>query len=431
MKRIAALAAALCLLAGCTGSGTTAAAVPPAPQPSQPAALDVYCGTPAQGALYAAVERYAQAEGVTVHVTADPAAADLALLPALPDGADGWQDLTGQTLLAAAAGRAGLPAGDQDAVTALPLGRSLYGYWADTGLLTALLGEDGAADLQQASWGEWQNFVLSVAAWIETPTGIPLTLNGHDYTLPAEKPEQAAALEGVFAVPGGDAGAAWSGAAFTSALLAAGGERTADTLTGPAGSVYSALTLELENTAGDPGQTLADAAAMLADGRALFCRAGLADLAALLGADAVQSFTPLPYKCYFVQDDLSTEEYTLTGLMNYPTLACAGYLAIPAAADNAEGAASAILWMYGSGSGNSELTDGLLLVTPWNTASDATDLGTRQVEIVSTGILPEEALTLGQAQALADAGSALAGAETFSYLTRDAFIQTAVQALSG
>ena len=53
-------------------------------------------------------------------------------------------------------------------------------------------------------------------------------------------------------------------------------------------------------------------------------RAGLADLTAVLGTNAVQSLVPVPFKCYFEQSDLTTEEYDLTGLMNYPTLACAG-----------------------------------------------------------------------------------------------------------
>ena len=431
MKRIAAILLAGCLLAGCAASDNLASVsrLPEAPARTQAAGLDVYCDAPEQSALRDALQSYADAQGVTLAYTSDAASADLALLSSQPDG-DGWTDLAGQPLLSAAAGRAGLPAEGQQTVTALPLGRSLYAYWADSALLTALLGENGLTDLQNATWTEWQNFVLSMTAWIETPSAVSLTLNGSAYTLPADKPEAAAGLEGVFAVGGADA-AAWAGPVYTSALLAAGGEYTADTLTGPAGSVYSALTLELENLAGSAGGTQAEAAQAAADGRALFCRISLADLAAALGADAVQGMTPLPFKCYFVQNDLSTEEYNLTGLMNYPTLACAGYLAIPSVADNAEGAASAILWMYGSGTGNTALTDGLLLVTPWNTASDATALGARQVEIVSTGILPEVALGADQNAALAQAGQELAGADAFSYLTRDAFVRAAVQALAG
>ena len=253
---------------------------------------------------------------MTVTYTQDAAAADLALLSAMPEG-DGWQDLTGQPLLAAAASRAGLPAEGQDTVTALPLGRSLYAYWANGELLTALLGETCLTDLQNASWAEWSALVQDLTAWLDAPAETALTLNGNAYTLPAQAPEAAAGLQGVFAVPGGEPAAAWSGAALTGALLAAGDERTDTALTGPLNGVYSALTLELENAASAEG-TLADAASALAGGQALFVRAGLADLTAVLGTDAVQSLVPVPFKCYFEQSDLTTEEYDLTGLMNYP-----------------------------------------------------------------------------------------------------------------
>ena len=190
----------------------------------------------------------------------------------------------------------------------------------------------------------------------------------------------------------------------------------------------SALTLELENAASAEG-TLADAANALAGGQALFVRAGLADLTAVLGTNAVQSLVPVPFKCYFEQSDLTTEEYDLTGLMNYPTLACAGYLAIPAGSGNADGAASAILWLYGSGTGNTALTDGLLLVTPWNTASNTTTLGAMQVQVVSTGILPESPLTTDQAAALAEACTDLAAAAARTNATRTAFVQAVLAGL--
>ena len=64
---------------------------------------------------------------MTVTYTQDAAAADLALLSAMPEG-DGWQDLTGQPLLAAAASRAGLPAEGRTPLPRCPLGRSLYAY---------------------------------------------------------------------------------------------------------------------------------------------------------------------------------------------------------------------------------------------------------------------------------------------------------------
>ena len=429
MKRIAAILLASCLLAGCGAAGTMddVAVLPAATAETAGQSLTVYCDAPEQSALRAALQQYSDAQGVTVTYTQDAAAADLALLSAMPEG-DGWQDLTGQPLLAAAASRAGLPAEGQDTVTALPLGRSLYAYWTNGELLTALLGETCLTDLQNASWAEWSALVQDLTAWLDAPAETALTLNGNAYTLPAQAPEAAAGLQGVFAVPGGEPAATWSGAALTGALLAAGDERTDTALTGPLNGVYSALTLELENAASAEG-TLADAASALAGGQALFVRAGLADLTAVLGTDAVQSLVPVPFKCYFEQSDLTTEEYDLTGLMNYPTLACAGYLAIPAGSGNADGAASAILWLYGSGTGNTALTDGLLLVTPWNTASNTTTLGAMQVQVVSTGILPESPLTTGQAAALAEACTDLAAAAARTNATRTAFVQAVLAGL--
>ena len=139
----------------------------------------------------------------------------------------------------------------------------------------------------------------------------------------------------------------------------------------------------------------------------------------------------MPVKCYYVSGDLSSQEYNLTGLMNYPTLACAGYLAIPSGSANVEGAVSAILWLYSSGS--SVLTDELLLLTPWNTASDTTTLGALQIQVVSTGILPESALTVSQNQTLAAAGRKLADTDPASYSewVRSVFADSALSALAG
>lgn len=405
MKRIAAISLAAALLVGCAApSMDDVTVLPAATAEAAGQSLTVYCDAPAQSALRAALQHYADAQAVEVTYTDDAATADLALLAARPEG-EGWQDLAAQPLLAAAARRAGLPAEGQSTVAALPLGRSLYAYWADGSLLSALLGEDCLPDLQNATWAEWSGLAEDLTAWLAAPAETTLTLNGESYALPAQRPEAAANLQGVFALPSGEPAAAWGGTTLTGALLAAGDTRSADTLTGPLNGVYSALTLELANTAATG--TLADAANALAGGQALFVRGSLADLAAALGADAVQNLVPVPFKCYFEQSDLTTEEYDLTGLMNYPTLACAGYLAIPAGSADPDAAAAAILWMYGSGAGDAALTDDLLLVTPWNTASDTTALGAMQVQIVSTGILPEEALTTAQANALAAACAAL------------------------
>ncbi|WP_294497182.1 hypothetical protein [uncultured Gemmiger sp.] len=431
MKRIAALLMAVCLLAGCSGSaGQGLAQLPSAPAAPAAETLRVSCDAPDPSALRTALTRYGEEQDVTIEWVEDAASADLALLTSLPEG-DGWLDLAAQPSLSAAVSRAG--ADTAGPVTALPLGRSLYAYWVNTDLLSALLGDTALADLQNASWNEWRNFVLSVTGWMVGPTTIPLTLNGNTYAMPAERTDATANLDGVFAIPGAEPVSAWAGPLYTSALLAAGGNYNTDALTGPVSGVYTALTLELQNTAGSTDRTFADAVNAMAGGEALFCRGTLADLTAVLGVDGVQALSPVPVKCYFVNSDLSTQEYNLTGLMDYPALACAGYLAIPAGSANTAGAASAILWLYSSAEGSHVLTDELLLLTPWNTASDATAQGAQQIRIISTGILPEVALTDAQNASLARAGADLTGTDpaSFTAWTRRVFLDAALPALTG
>ena len=62
-----------------------------------------------------------------------------------------WKNLAENELLAAAAQRAGLDT--ESTVTALPVGQSLYAYWADNRVLTELLQSDAALDdLSAATW---------------------------------------------------------------------------------------------------------------------------------------------------------------------------------------------------------------------------------------------------------------------------------------
>lgn len=435
MKRLLATLLAAACLAGCSAQGSSSAqrATLPAAPEAEPQSLTVYCDLPEGSAGRAALNAYAEAQNVTVEFVSGEeglASADLALLAAQPADAEGWTDLTGDSLLKAAAARAGLPGEGEEGVTALPLGRTLYAYWADSTVLTALLGEDCLTDLQNASWSEWSDFAETMTAWIEAPSETKVTLNGNSYTLPAEAPEAAAGLEGVFAMGGADQVSCLGGALFTNVLLAAGSEYTDKTLTGPLNGLYSAVVLEAENTAGDASRTMQDAAGALGSGTALLYRGLLADVVAVVGSDRAQTLVPLPVKCQLEDSDLTTEEYNLSGLMNYPTLACAGYLAIPdnGSADQ-KAAASAILWLYGSGDGNTRLTDDLYLVTPWNTASDSTTLGALQVQLVSTGILPEVALNGTRSADLAKACADVVAAETRSTATRTAFVEAVLAGL--
>ena len=202
------------------------------------------------------------------------------------------------------------------------------------------------------------------------------------------------------------------------AVLAADGQYTADALTGPLNGIYSAVSLEW------------DAMADSAEG-GLFRRAKLTDLLAAYGADACQDLVLIPFKTNLEDSDLTTEEYNLTGLLDYPILANAGCFAIQDTGDAAalKSAESAVLWLYSSGDGEKALTDTLGVITPWNTASDTTTLGAMQVEQVNTAILPGIDLpTAAAAQALTANEEALQGG-TRGKAERTAFTQAALAAL--
>ena len=100
-----------------------------------PQTLKVYTSA----SLAPAAQAYAEAQGVALTLTDEAASADLLLT----DHAQGGSllDVTSDTLLAAAAARAGIT----ENANALPLGRSLYGYWARADVLNALLGDGAAA----------------------------------------------------------------------------------------------------------------------------------------------------------------------------------------------------------------------------------------------------------------------------------------------
>lgn len=391
---LAALALPALLLAGCTAEtqAQPAATVETAAAP-QPQTLTAY----ASPALQPALQAYAAGQGVTLTLAGDASAAELIALDYDPAGLVQGLDAAQDPLLGAAALRAGL----DDTAVSLPVGRSLYGYWANAAMLDALLGEGGTTALQNATWAEWSDFVETLQAWLAEPGPATVTLAGSDYALPEAKPDTLTAT-GVFAQPMDRA------AGYTAALLAAGAERTADTLTGPLNGVYSAAALEWDNLA-------------QSDETALFRRAKLTDLMAAYGSDACQSLVLVPFKCNLEESDLSTEEYNLTGLLNYPVLAQAGTLTVNVAAgeEARKAAEGAVLWLYSSGEGEAALTETLGVITPWNTAYDGTALGAMQVQQASTGILPGAAFTQAQADALAENEAALQGGTRTSAERRD------------
>ena len=414
MIRLAALALPALLLAGCAmdpqqllqdsglfpaeNTATLETAATPQPQ-----TLTAY----APDGLQPALQAYADNQQVQLNLLADPNAVDLVMLDYAPGNLVEGVDVMSDTLLAAAASRAGIT----ESTNALPLGRSLYGYWANGSLLTALLGENGVTALQNADWEEWSDFVETLQAWLEKPSAATVTLDGSDYTLPETKPDTLNAT-GVFSEPMDRA------AGYTAAMLAAGAEQTADTLTGPINGVYSAVTLEWDNLAES-------------DETALFRRAKLTDLLAAYGSDACQSLVLIPFKCELTESDLSTEEYNLTGLLDYPVLADVGSVLVRAGTDESarKAAESAVLWLYSSGEGENTLTKTLGVITPWNTASDTTTLGQMQVQQASTGILPGLSLTQSQADALVANEESLRDSTSHTAAERNAFTEAALAAL--
>ena len=418
MKRILCSVLALGLLAGCapaaTGGMTTAETAETAPT-AAPQELSVYYEAGASTAAAQALRRYAEAQGVTLVElpdTADAAEADLAVLNAEPAADDGnWVNMGTDSLLSTAAIRAGVdPEAAVSSVTALPLGKTLYGYWADSRMLAALFQltdtDSLESDLKEASWAEWTALADAVSGWIAEPAETTVTLNGNEYALSSTEIEPASNLQTVFTLPMSHASVSFGGAAFTGVLLAAGEDRSETTLTGPLNGFYSALELELTHRDTNALPTQAEAAGALQEGEALFYRGTMADLMVHTDGDLQDHLVCLPLKCDFVESDLSTTEYNLTGLMNYPILSTAAWLAIPAGVDE-EGlraAAAAILWLYTSEPGEETLTETLGLITPWGTAANDTTACQMQIEQVGAGILPEVSLTPAQQQALAVAG---------------------------
>ena len=72
-----------------------------------------------------------------------------------------------------------------------------------------------------------------------------------------------------------------------------------------------------------------------------------ADLLADCGSEGCSGLVLIPFKCNFEDSDLTTEEYNLDGLLDYPVLADAGCLALNADTDAAglKAAKSAALWL--------------------------------------------------------------------------------------
>lgn len=400
------------LLAGCSlpalewmprlpdASPAPAEDAPAAPAPGIPAGplvvlVDEDAGS--ENGFSALLAAYAESQGASAELLspgADAANAGLVLLARRPEPS-GWVDLAAEPLLGVLArGAAALPGfGMQNGCPALPLGFAGYGYLADGTLLKALLGDGfDPALLAGADWAEWKAFVETLGSWINAPAEETVTLAGRSFTLPAEKPDAAQNLAGVFAPPAGPPG--YAGSALSPALAAAGAEedagQQAGLLTGPLNGVWAGFQLEQAWAAASSGSTSAapgeandvgtgenapggeapdssagaqtppaDAAALLEGGRAVFCRAMTGGLNGC-SAEFRSRLVLLPFKAAFDETDLAPgAAVSLEALNGWLVLGTPGWLAVPAGASPEQRALAEgfLLWLFASAEGQRALED--------------------------------------------------------------------------
>ena len=203
----------------------------------------------------------------------------------------------------------------------------------------------------------------ALAGWIEAPAEAAVTLNGREYTLPAERPGELSGLQAVFTVAGEDqfSGPVLSpvlGTCYKTAEEAAAGGRTAEELTGALNSLWSFLELESANLAGPQGPvkrgqgaeplTRGEAGQAYCDGAALFYRASYGVL-----ENPGDRHWVVPLKFSFDESDLHGG-YSLQELAVQPVLCQGGWIYVPAAAGGGDGQREAeafLLWLYASEQG--------------------------------------------------------------------------------
>lgn len=81
-----------------------------------------------------------------------------------------------------------------------------YGFIVDTKMISGLFGdanmEAAYAGLRDATWDEWQNFVVTLEKWIASPSALRVKLGGKDFTFAASKTDITGKLTGTFVVMG-------------------------------------------------------------------------------------------------------------------------------------------------------------------------------------------------------------------------------------
>lgn len=327
MKRLLALLMALVLLTGCGSLSwmpgkPQAVSAPEIPQWQRPQRVLTVC-LEAGAVMPATLEEYAQAREITLEQTADLSQAAVVVTAAQPQG-EQWLDLSQDPALAQMMEL-------EPRTWALPGENCPYGYLPNTKALAELFGGSAPlSDLAAATFEEWESFLEAAAQWLEEPGRVTVTLNGVDYMLTEEKGPGCQKLTGLFAI---DCTQGFGAAALEKALLASGGETTAQRLTGPLNSSWQTFGMEQEYLA-VPGTDGAAAKAAFLEGKALFLRG--------TGWDA------LPMKFSFDETDLAPGcHVTLEELARQTTQVSGGWLAIPAQAGvkNQEEGLGYLLWL--------------------------------------------------------------------------------------
>lgn len=340
MKRL--LAALLCvlLLAGCGGLLPQKVELPPiqSPDPTPaPQPLRYYLEPGA--ALPDSLTAYAESRGISLEETDSQQEAGILLLTACPGG--GCLDLSQQQLLTQGARLLGSPlSADQQGI---PVSMGLYGYLVNTEALTEMLsGADALADLQAASFAEWDRFVKLASGWMAGAAVNPVRLNGTDYTFASAKGDATRNLDDVFAV---DCQQGFGEAPLAPAFAAAAGSLEADDLIGPLNSIWNTFALETSHLAtcgrGSTAITGIDAAAarqMFTQGKALVLR-----------TEVQPEEDYLPVKYSFDNTDLKDGTlWTLEELSRSPIRSVALWGAIPADGDPQQSdlGLGYLLWLY-------------------------------------------------------------------------------------
>lgn len=97
---------------------------------------------------------------------------------------------------------------DGKASYGIPFNVEGYGYMVDTQMLSDLFGADSTEaikkDLKMCSYDDFAAFCRGVDEYIASPSAATVNLNGHPYTLQAQKTGRASKLNGIFAFAGSE-----------------------------------------------------------------------------------------------------------------------------------------------------------------------------------------------------------------------------------